>query len=160
MQDPARELGELCRRHGALVACAESCTAGWIGKRITDLPGSSAWFDRGFITYSDAAKQEMLGVRAETLERHGAVSAETAAEMAAGAIARSRASLAVAVTGVAGPDGGTEAKPVGTVWLAWCRRAGEPDCELRHFSGDRENVRRAAVRAALEGLVRRVGESL
>ncbi len=157
MQDLAADLGQACQRAGAVLACAESCTAGWIGKRITDVPGSSAWFDRGFITYSNAAKQDMLGVSAETLAQHGAVSSETAAQMVRGALAASRADLAVAVTGVAGPDGGTDDKPVGLVWIAFCRRGGEPECERRQFTGGRENIRRATVRAALEGLIRRLG---
>ena len=130
------------------MATAESCTGGLIAGAITDVAGSSGWFDRGFVTYSNEAKIEMLGVQADTLAAHGAVSEATAAEMAAGALARSRADLAVAVTGVAGPDGGSAAKPVGTVCFAWAR-AGEPVATAtRHFPGDREAVRAATVCAA------------
>ncbi len=157
--DLPTRLGRALVGAGLTVATAESCTGGWIGKRITDVPGSSAWFERGFVTYSDAAKQELLGVQPATLASHGAVSAETAAEMVAGALARSRADLAVAVTGVAGPDGGTDEKPVGTVWLAWQRRGRPPRVERRRFSGDRENVRRVTVQAALDGLLRLVDGS-
>ncbi|MDQ2696486.1 MAG: nicotinamide-nucleotide amidohydrolase family protein, partial [Pseudomonadota bacterium] len=132
---------------------AESCTGGWIAKVITDVAGSSAWFERGFVTYSNAAKAELLGVAEATLGGHGAVSGETVAAMAAGALSYSRADLAVAVSGVAGPDGGSPGKPVGTVWLAWAVRGG--GCRTRRyvFAGDREAVRRQAVLAALEGIL-------
>jgi nicotinamide-nucleotide amidase len=156
MADLAAELGRALQAAGLSVVTAESCTGGWIGKRITDVPGSSAWFDRGFITYSNAAKIEQLGVDPALLAAHGAVSRETVAAMAAGALERSRADLAVAVTGVAGPAGGSEDKPIGTVWIAWQRRDETPHLECRQFSGDRENVRRATVQAALAGLIRAV----
>jgi len=151
--DLAARLGAALRQAGLTVTSAESCTGGWIAKRLTDVAGSSAWFERGFVTYSNAAKCELLGVGAATVETHGAVSREVVLEMAAGALARSRADLAVAVTGIAGPEGGTADKPVGTVWLAWARRDGEVRAARRRFSGDRENVRRAAVQAALDGLL-------
>ncbi len=154
MADLAARLGAALRQAGLTVTSAESCTGGWIAKRLTDVAGSSAWFERGFVTYSNAAKCELLGVGAATVAAHGAVSREVVLEMAAGALARSRADLAVAVTGIAGPEGGTADKPVGTVWLAWARRDGEVQATRRRFSGDRENVRRAAVQAALEGLLR------
>jgi nicotinamide-nucleotide amidase len=141
------------------VATAESCTGGLIAAAITGVAGSSAWFDRGFVTYSNEAKVQMLGVRAETLARHGAVSEATAREMAAGALAGSRADLAVAVTGVAGPAGGTPEKPVGMVCFAWARRDGPIEARTAHFAGDRAAVRAAAVAAALEGLAGRASAS-
>lgn len=159
MSDLAAELGALLQARGLRLSCAESCTGGWIGKRITDVSGSSQWFDRGFVSYSDTAKSEMLGVSEASLRSHGAVSEPVAREMAEGALLRGRSDLAVAVTGIAGPEGGTADKPVGTVWIAWARRGGETRAELRRFSGDRENVRRAAVRAALEGLIRLISET-
>jgi nicotinamide-nucleotide amidase len=151
----AVELGCALAARGLVVATAESCTGGLIAGAITDVPGSSGWFDRGFVTYSNAAKTEMLGVRADTLAAHGAVSEETAAEMALGALERSNAALAVAVTGVAGPDGGTPAKPVGMVCFAWARRIGDVDTATRRFAGDRAAVRAATVAVALQGLIDR-----
>jgi nicotinamide-nucleotide amidase len=134
------------------VATAESCTGGWAAQVITHTAGSSAWFDRGFVTYSNEAKQDMLGVRPETLAAHGAVSEETAAEMACGALAHSDATLALSITGIAGPTGGSPDKPVGTVCFGWCVRDGLPQTERRQFAGDREAVRRQAVIHALNGL--------
>ncbi len=137
------------------LATAESCTGGWIAKVLTDRAGSSAWFDRGFVTYSNASKQDMLGVLSRTLQVHGAVSRETVLEMAGGALANSAAQLSVAVSGIAGPGGGMPDKPVGTVWLAWGSPQGvEAVCE--HFSGDREQVRRQTVARALHGLRERL----
>jgi len=147
---PAR-VGRLRTSHHMLVT-AESCTGGWIAKAVTDIPGSSDWFDCGLAAYSYEAKQALLGVRPETLERHGAVSRETVLEMVSGALVHSGASLAVAVTGIAGPGGGTADKPVGTVWLAWKRRGGYPKAECHRFDGDRDAVRRQTVDAALRGL--------
>ena len=138
---------------GAMLAAAESCTGGWAAQALTALAGSSSWFERGFVTYSNAAKEEMLGVRAETLARHGAVSEEAAREMALGALSRSRASVAFAITGIAGPSGGSAAKPVGTICLAWALKGGAPRSETRHFAGDREAVRRQAVERALAGVL-------
>lgn len=139
---------------GWSVACAESCTGGGIAAALTDVAGSSAWFDRGFVTYSNAAKQDMLGVALATLKQHGAVSRATVVEMAQGALTHSAAQLAVAVSGIAGPGGGTPDKPVGTVWLAWATQdAAAAVCE--HFAGDRLAVRAAAVDAALLGLLQR-----
>ena len=135
-----------------MLATAESCTGGMIAARCTDLAGSSRWFDRGFVTYSNEAKQELLGVSVATLERHGAVSAETAAEMAAGALAASRADLTVAVTGVAGPSGGSADKPVGTVWFGFASAAGV-ETECVRFAGDRAAVREATVVHALDRLI-------
>ena len=137
------------------IATAESCTGGWAAQVITHTAGSSAWFDRGFVTYANAAKIEMLGVRAETLEKSGAVSLETAAEMALGALNHSNALISLAISGIAGPTGGSPGKPVGTVCFAWCSRGHPPETELRHFGGDREAVRRQAVIHGLEGLLTR-----
>lgn len=138
---------------GDVLACAESCTGGWIAKLLTDLPGSTAWLDSAMVVYSYAAKAMLLGVQARTLRRHGAVSEETVREMVGGALARSTASIAVAVTGVAGPGGGVPGKPVGTVWIGWQRRAdAQAHAELFHFSGDRDAVRRRSVAAALHGV--------
>jgi nicotinamide-nucleotide amidase len=145
--------GQLLRR-GWWLSCAESCTGGGIAAALTDVAGSSAWFDRGFVSYSNQAKQEMLGVSADTLAAFGAVSRETALEMATGALARSAAQLSVAVTGIAGPGGGSPDKPVGTVWIAWA--SGERvDAVCEHFSGDRAAVRAATVDSALRGLLQR-----
>lgn len=148
------ELAAHLQRRGWWLACAESCTGGGIASALTDVAGSSAWFDRGFVTYSNQAKQDMLGVGAATLDRFGAVSRETVLEMARGALAHSRAQLSVAVSGIAGPGGGTPDKPVGTVWLAWATPdAVSARCE--HFAGDRAQVRAATVDAALRGLLER-----
>lgn len=152
----AAKAGAALAAHGRKLAVAESCTGGWIAKVLTDIPGSSAWFERGFVTYSNAAKEEMLAVRPATLAAHGAVSEATALEMAAGALAASHADVALAVTGIAGPDGGTPDKPVGTVWLAWALAGSAPEAGLQRFNGDRAAVRSAAVAAALEGLLARL----
>jgi nicotinamide-nucleotide amidase len=145
----AAALGE--RR--AMLATAESCTGGWVSEALTAIAGSSAWFERGFVTYSNAAKEEMLGVGRETLARHGAVSEPVAREMALGALAHSHATVALAVTGIAGPSGGSVDKPVGTVCFAWAA-AGQPvRAETRRFAGDREAVRRQSVERALTGVL-------
>jgi nicotinamide-nucleotide amidase len=135
-----------------MLVTAESCTGGWIAKTLTDLPGSSAWFDAGVVTYSYEAKEALLGVNPRTLEQFGAVSEEAALEMVSGALARFGAGIAVAVTGIAGPSGGTVDKPVGTVWIGWKRRGGYGHAKLFHFPGDREDVRRQTVAAALSGV--------
>jgi nicotinamide-nucleotide amidase len=140
------------RRRGWMLACAESCTGGGIAAALTDVAGSSAWFDRGFVTYSNQSKQDMLGVASETLMAHGAVSRETVLEMVGGALANSSAQVAVAVTGIAGPGGGTAAKPVGTVWLGWAS-AEQTVAVCERFEGDRAAVRSAVVDRALRGLV-------
>jgi len=139
------------------LATAESCTGGMIAAAITDIAGSSDWFERGLVTYSNEAKQELLGVRSETLEAFGAVSEATAKEMAEGALSRSPADIAVAVTGVAGPGGGSETKPVGMVCFGWARRGGATAVETLHFPGDRAAVRAATVRHALRGVLERLG---
>ena len=148
----AQALGErlLATRH--MLVTAESCTGGWIAKCMTDVAGSSAWFDCGMAAYSYEAKQALLGVRPQTLEAYGAVSRETVVEMVSGALVHSGASVAVAVTGIAGPGGGSADKPVGTVWIGWKRRGGYARAELFHFDGDRDAVRRQTVAAALRGV--------
>jgi len=151
----ALDLGRALAARGLKAATAESCTGGLVAGAITDIAGSSAWFDRGFVTYSNEAKVELLGVRPQTLARFGAVSEPTAREMVAGALGRSGADIAVAVTGVAGPAGGTAEKPVGLVWLAWGVRGGDVEVASRHFPGDRAAVRDATVAFALEGLIER-----
>lgn len=155
--EPVRRLagavGVALARDGARLALAESCTGGLVAAAITDVPGSSGWFDRGFVTYSNAAKVDLLGVATATLEREGAVSEATAAEMATGALARSGADCAAAVTGIAGPEGGSAAKPVGTVCFAWIRRGAPVRTATLHFPGDRAAVRAASVAAALQGLL-------
>lgn len=148
----AARIGAQLLARGQTLATAESCTGGWIAKTITDIPGCSAWFDCGMAAYSYEAKQALLGVRPETLEHHGAVSRETVIEMVSGALVNSGAGVAVAVTGIAGPGGGSAEKPVGTVWIGWKRRGGYARAEVFHFDGDRETVRRQTVAAALRGL--------
>lgn len=148
----AKSVAAALRERRQTLATAESCTGGWIAKTCTDLAGSSEWFESAVVTYSNRAKQTELGVTVATLERHGAVSRECALEMVAGALARFGADVAVAVTGIAGPTGGTPDKPVGTVWIAWQRRGAAACAELFHFEGDRDAVRRHAVAAALEGV--------
>ena len=144
-------VGAKLKAQGVMLATAESCTGGWVAQAVTAISGSSDWFERGFVTYSDAAKQEMLGVSADTLAEHGAVSEHTAREMAAGALAHSRAQVAVAITGVAGPGGGSPEKPVGMVCFAWAVKDRAPSAQTRHFKGNRESVRRQSVIFALQG---------
>lgn len=151
----SEELGRICRQRGLTVATAESCTGGWVAQVITHTAGSSAWFDRGFVTYANAAKADMLGVRLITIETFGAVSIETAEEMAAGALRNSNAMISLAITGIAGPTGGSPEKPVGTVCFGWCVKNQVPSCERRLFDGDREAVRRQSVIHALSGLIDR-----
>ncbi|WP_462321846.1 nicotinamide-nucleotide amidase [Halochromatium sp.] len=148
----ATELGQCLQASGDRLVTAESCTGGWIAKCITDIAGSSAWLERGFVTYSNEAKQEMLGVSADTLAQHGAVSEAVVREMAQGALARSQATLAVSVSGIAGPGGGTPQKPVGTVCFGWAR-VDRAEAETRLFPGDRDQVRRQSVEHALRLLI-------
>ena len=157
LQDLARQLGAAAQVSHHTLVTAESCTGGWIAKVLTDIAGSSAWFECGIAAYSYESKQGLLGVRPETLEHHGAVSRETVLEMVSGALVHSAATLAVAVTGIAGPSGGVPDKPVGTVWVAWKRRGGYATAEVFHFDGDREAVRRQTVEVALQGLLRLAG---
>jgi nicotinamide-nucleotide amidase len=149
----AQQVATAALEKRVMVATAESCTGGWISKALTDLAGSSAWFEAGVVTYSYSAKEALLGVNPRTLERTGAVSEETVLEMVSGALARYGAGVAVAVTGIAGPSGGTADKPVGTVWIGWKRRGGYAHATVYHFAGDREAVRRQTVAAALAGIV-------
>lgn len=149
-------IGQALQQRQWQLTCAESCTGGWVGEVITATAGSSQWFDRGFITYSNLAKQEMLGVPADLLQRFGAVSEETARAMAIGALQHAHAQVSLAITGIAGPGGGSSSKPVGTVCFAWCATVpSQANIELSAsccFSGSREAVRRQAVVHALEGL--------
>jgi nicotinamide-nucleotide amidase len=156
LQRSAARLGRRLVASGQVVATAESCTGGWIAKVLTDVPGSSAWFGEGFVTYSNEAKRRRLGVPSAVLSGDGAVSEAAVRAMAVGALRRSGGDLAVAVSGIAGPGGGVLGKPVGTVWLCWGIRHGKTvrlTTRLQHFRGDREAVRRKTVRVALRGLL-------
>jgi len=150
----AEALGAALKKRGWMLALAESCTGGWAAQTVTAIAGSSAWFDRGFVTYSNAAKMEMLEVSEETLANFGAVSIETAKEMALGALKHSQAEITVAITGIAGPDGGSEEKPVGTVCFAWAASGAVLASGTEHFSGDRQRIRTQAVKTALRGLIK------
>ena len=141
---------------GWKMATAESCTGGWIAKCCTDLAGSSAWFECGYVTYSDVAKKDALGVDSRILQEAGSVSRAVALQMAEGARRRAGVEITVAVTGIAGPDGGTLDKPLGTVWFAWSRKDHSPDAEVVCFRGDRDAVRRQTVAHALRGLIERL----
>jgi len=140
----------------ARLAVAESCTGGLIAKLVTDIAGSSDWFERGLVTYSNASKQDLLGVAPEVIAQHGAVSRETAEAMARGLLVMTPADWGIAVTGIAGPGGGSPEKPVGLVWFAWAHRAGPVEAESRQFPGGREQIRAAAAEAALQGLLKRL----
>ena len=155
MDELARRVGERLKACRQMLVTAESCTGGWAAQALTSVAGSSDWFERGFVTYSNASKEELLGVSAQTLARHGAVSEETAREMAQGALLRSRGTISLAVTGVAGPGGGSREKPVGMVCFAWAGAKGL-SVETRHFSGDRESVRRQSVIHALKGVLKKL----
>ena len=151
--DLAVQVGQALTAKGWMLVTAESCTGGWVGEAVTMVSGSSEWFERGFITYTNVAKREMLDVKPATLDTHGAVSEQTVTEMTAGALAHSHAQVAVAVSGIAGPAGGTAAKPVGTVCIAWQRSGGAARAETHRFDGDREAVRRQSVERALHGVL-------
>ena len=159
LQTLSESVGAQLLSRGEWLVTAESCTGGWVAQSITAIAGSSAWFDRGFVTYSNAAKQEMLGVPVATLSRHGAVSEATARAMAQGAIANSRADWAIAITGIAGPGGGSPDKPVGTVCFAWAQRDGGCEAQTCCFDGDRAAVREQSVIHALRGLLARIEAS-
>ena len=146
----SEQVGAALKAQGATVTAAESCTGGWIAKAITDIAGSSAWFERGFVTYSNEAKSQMIGVREETLQAHGAVSEPVVIEMAIGALRAARATYALSVSGIAGPDGGSDEKPVGTVWFGLACANGQGLTHMERFSGDRESVRRQAAIFALQ----------
>ncbi len=149
----AEQVGAALKSRGFMLASAESCTGGWVGEAVTAIAGSSHWYDRGFITYTNESKQEMLGVSVATLAEHGAVSEQTVHEMVAGALKHSHADVALAISGIAGPGGATLEKPVGTVCMAWALRSGAGRVQTLHFDGDRGAVRRQAVSAALRGVL-------
>jgi nicotinamide-nucleotide amidase len=153
LQALAERAGSVLLERRRRVVVAESCTGGWVAKCLTDIPGSSQWFERGFVTYSNAAKEQSLAVAASVLETFGAVSRPVAEQMAAGALHHSDAALAIAITGIAGPDGGTPEKPVGLVWFARTQREGAPLALEERFRGDREAIRRAAVATALRLII-------
>ena len=152
----AAQLGARLKARGLKLATAESCTGGWVSQALTSVSGSSDWFERGFVSYSNESKREMLGVGEDLLSRFGAVSEHTARAMAEGALRASRAGMALAVTGVAGPTGGTPDKPVGMVCFAWAKSGAPIESETRQFQGDRESVRRQSVIAALQGALARL----
>lgn len=149
----AERAGEALLAKRLRVASAESCTGGWVAKCLTDVPGSSQWFERGYVTYSNLAKEQSIGVAAEVISSFGAVSRPVVEQMAAGALHASGAELAVAITGVAGPAGGSAEKPVGLVWFALASRDAPPLARQHQFAGDREAIRRAAVATALRMLI-------
>ena len=149
----AQKMGRVCKRRRVMVAAAESCTGGGVAAAITRISGSAKWFDRGFVTYHNDAKRQMLGVKQRTLKQHGAVSEEVAREMAAGALRESQADVSVAVTGIAGPTGAAPGKPVGTVWFAWAAKGGPVQSRCFRFKGDRHEVRRQSVAMALHGII-------
>ncbi|NWA63852.1 nicotinamide-nucleotide amidase [Pantoea sp. B9002] len=153
LQQLSHRIGEQLKRRQATVTAAESCTGGWIAKVFTDISGSSAWFERGFVTYSNEAKQQMVGVQDTTLQQHGAVSEQTVREMATGAARAAAAEYAIAVSGIAGPEGGTPDKPVGTVWFAIVGPKGRVLAQRQIFAGDRDAVRRQSVAWALQTLL-------
>ncbi len=157
LQGLSAQVGEALLAREWVLACAESCTGGWVAKSLTDIAGCLRWFDRGFVTYTNRAKQEMLGLDAALLERYGAVSEEVVQAMAQGALHHSQASISLGISGIAGPGGGSEDIPVGLVWFAWLRktRAGRLEAFSRQhiFNGSREAVRRQAVACALQGLL-------
>ena len=149
----AAQVGQLLKSHGLMLTTAESCTGGGVAQAITEVAGSSAWFERGFVTYSNPAKQQMLGVSEATLKQYGAVSEAVVREMVEGALARSAAEVALAVSGIAGPGGGTADKPVGTVWFAWGIKDDATHVQRHQIAGNRAEVRAQAVHIALQGVV-------
>lgn len=144
------------KKNKLMLVTAESCTGGWVAKVVTDLAGSSSVFDRGFVTYSNQAKQEMLGVSKETLELYGAVSEQVVEEMVQGALNNSSAQVAISISGIAGPGGGTEEKPVGTVCFGWMLKDSPPESDTLYFSGDREKIRQKSVEYALTGIIEKI----
>ncbi|MEA3291274.1 MAG: CinA family protein [Pseudomonadota bacterium] len=159
----AAQLGERLLATGQSLMSVESCTGGWVAQVLTSVPGSSQWFERGLVTYSNRAKTDLAGVDPSLLEQYGAVSEEVAAAMARGGLARSRANLSLAITGIAGPGGGSPEKPVGTVWFAWAGFPGmglnQPETSIRRFLGGREAVRLQSVKCALEGALERLASA-
>ncbi|WP_415895170.1 nicotinamide-nucleotide amidase [Neptuniibacter sp. PT34_22] len=158
MQLPLTDIAEKLQANNLFIATAESCTGGWVAQEITAIPGSSAWFDCGFVTYSNMSKQKMLGVSKDTLEQYGAVSAEVVTQMAMGALENSDAHISVATSGIAGPAGGSKEKPVGTVWFAWAEQGKSVRTKKYCFEGDRESVRKQAVSVALEGILQNLSD--
>ena len=152
----AERVGKALKSRNLMLVTAESCTGGWIAQAVTMVPGSSDWFERGYVTYTYISKREMLGVKEATLAAHGAVAEEVVREMAEGALERSHAQVAVAVSGVAGPGGGTPGKPVGTVCFAWAAKNAASRAQTVRFPGDRDAVRRLSVERALQGVLRLV----
>lgn len=152
IQRLALQAGNYLNAKGWRLVTAESCTGGWVAKAITDIDGSSAWFERGFVTYTNDSKVEMLGVRPTTLDMWGAVSEATVREMCEGSLRHSGGDVSIAVSGIAGPSGGTAEKPVGMVWFAWACKGHETQALMRQFNGDRDAVRRQSVITALQGL--------
>jgi nicotinamide-nucleotide amidase len=153
MNQLAAQVGAALCAHGMMLATAESCTGGGVASAVTEIAGSSSWFERGFVTYANQAKIDMLGVSPDTLARFGAVSEATVREMVEGALLRSQAQIALAVSGIAGPGGGTPEKPVGTIWFAWGIKDGERVARLNQLEGNREEIREQAVRIALQGVI-------
>lgn len=153
MEQLAAQVGAALKAHGVMLTTAESCTGGGVASAVTDIAGSSTWFDRGFVTYSNQAKQDMLGVSGDTLKRFGAVSEATVREMVEGALRNSQAQVALAISGIAGPGGGTPDKPVGTVWFAWGFTDGATLVQHHLLPGSRAEIRRAAVRIGLQGVL-------
>ena len=152
LEQAGLRLGKLLQAQGRTIATAESCTGGWVAKVLTDRPGSSAYVMAGLVTYSNSAKQRLLGVQAQTLEEHGAVSEPVVRQMVAGAVRAAGVDVAVAISGVAGPGGGSPDKPVGTVWFAWGSGLDQAEAVVRHFEGDRDEVRRQSVLFALQAV--------
>jgi nicotinamide-nucleotide amidase len=157
MNQLAAQVGSALHAHGMMLATAESCTGGGVASAVTEIAGSSAWFERGFVTYSNQAKVEMLGVSNDTLARFGAVSEATVREMVDGALRNSNAQISLAVSGIAGPGGGTADKPVGTVWFAWGIKGGISVARLHHLGGNRADIRAQAVHIALQGVIELLG---
>ena len=157
MNQLAAQLGAALHAHGMMLATAESCTGGGVASAVTEIAGSSAWFERGFVTYSNQSKVEMLGVSNDTLARFGAVSEATVREMVEGALRNSQAQISLAVSGIAGPGGGTADKPVGTVWFAWGIKGRVSVARLHHLGGNRADIRTQAVHIALQGVIELLG---
>ena len=157
LESLADKVGQRLLADKLILVTAESCTGGWIAQAITTIAGSSQWFDRGFVTYTNQAKQDMLGVTLDTLNTHGAVSEQTVIEMVKGALKNSQADVAVAVSGIAGPGGGSLEKPVGLVWHAWATRSNQPVTQSEHYLGNRKEVREQTVKTALNGILRLLG---
>lgn len=158
IENTAIQVGSALKSHGLMLTTAESCTGGMVASAVTNIAGSSEWFERGFITYSNEAKREMLGVTQDTLAHHGAVSEATVREMVAGALHHSRAQVALAVSGIAGPTGGTLDKPVGTVWFAWGVKGRQCISRLHHLSGNRTEIRMKSAYIALQGILEQLNQ--